>query len=218
MAELRFSICGAAPVQYAASPLLALDVRIEAPEPVESLLLRTSVRIEAGARETTPDEEARLKELFGNKDQWSRGSRSVMWTQVVNVVSAFSESTQVAITLPVSYDLAAIASKYLRALDGGTVPIRAQFAGTAFFRREQGLSAAPIALDREASFELPVRTFNEVVEQHFPGSAVITVKRELFDRLEAVRIERGLASFDQAIEALLAPRASRPARSKRGLA
>jgi hypothetical protein len=218
MADLRFAITGAAPVAYAASPLLALDVRIETPEPVESLLLRTSVRIEAGARETTPEEEARLKELFGTKEQWSRGSRSVLWTQVVNVVSAFTDASHVPITLPVSYDLAAIASKYLRALDGGVVPIRAQFAGTAFFRREQGLSAAPIALDREASFELPVQTFNEVVEQHFPGSAIITLKRELFDRLEAVRIERGLSSFDHAIEALLSPRASRPARTKRGLA
>lgn len=218
MADLRFTITGAAPVQYAASPLLALDVRIEAREPVESLLLRTSVRIEAGARPTTPDEETRLKELFGTKEQWSRGARSVLWTQVVNVVSAFTDSSQVAITLPVSYDLAAIASKYLRALDGGSVPVRAQFAGTAFFRREHGLSAAPIALDREASFDLPVQTFNEVLEQHFPGSAIVTIKRELFDRLEAVRVERGLSSFDQAIEALLSPRASRPARTKRGLA
>ena len=218
MADLRFAITGASPVPYAATPLLALDVRIEAAEPVESLLLRTSVRIEAGARPTTPDEEARLKELFGAKEQWSRGSRSVLWTQVVNVVSAFSDASHVAITLPVSYDLAAVASKYLRALDGGGVPIRAQFGGTAFFRREQGLSAAPIALDREARFELPVQTFNEIVEQHFPDSAIITIKRELFDRLEAMRVERGLSSFDQALEALLSPRVSRPARTKRGLA
>ena len=218
MTDLRFAIMSAAPVQYAASPLLALDVRIESVEPVESVLLRTSVRIEAGARVTTPQEDDRLKELFGHTTQWSRGSRSLLWTQVVNVVSAFQDATTVAITLPCSFDLAAIASKYLRALDGGTVPIRAQFGGTAFLRREHGLSAAPIALDREAELALPIQTFREVLEQHFPDSAVMTLQRAVYDRLEALRVQRGLASFDQAIEELLTPRATGSTRTKRGVA
>lgn len=216
MASLGFSIVGAAPVPYAASPLLSLDVRVRCPDAVESVLLRTSVRIEAGARATSAAEEKRLKELFGDKEMWARGSRSLLWAQVVNVVSAFTGETEVAVALPCSFDLAAVASKYLRALDGGTVPIRAQFSGTAFFRTEHGLSAAPISLDREADFALPVATFLEVLDQHFPGSAIVSLKREVFDRLEALRVERGLPSFDHAIESLLSPRAS--TRSKRGVA
>jgi hypothetical protein len=215
MAKLRFAITGASPVPYAASPLLALDVRVSSSEQVESVLLRTSVRIETGARATTPAEDTRLKELFSDKTLWSRGSLSLLWAQVVNVVSAFAGDTDVSVALPCSFDLAAVASKYLRALDGGTVPIRAQFSGTAFFRTEHGLSAAPIATDSEAELALPVATFLEVLDQHFQDRAVMTVRREVFNRLEALRVERGLPSFDHAIEALLGPRASR---TKRGVA
>lgn len=200
---------------YAASPLLALDVRVTSPEQVESVLLRTSVRIEAGARATTPAEDTRLKELFGDRALWSRGSRSLLWAQVVNVVSAFSGQTDVSVAVPCSFDLAAVASKYLRALDGGTVPIRAQFSGTAFFRTEHGLSAAPITLDSEAELALPVATFIEALDQHFPDAAVVTLRRDVFNRLEALRVGRGLSSFDQAIDELLGPRASR---TKRGVA
>lgn len=216
MANLRFTILGAAPVPYAASPLLALDLRIQADEPIESVLLRTSVRIEAGGRATTPSEEARLKELFGSKEQWSRGARSLLWAQVVNVVSAFHSETTIAITLPCSYDLAAIASKYLRALEGGSVPIRAQFSGTAFYKRNEALSAAPIPLDRESDFQLPIETFQAVLDQHFPDAGVLSVRRDLFQRLDARRIERGHPGFDEVIEELLTPRASQS--SKRGLA
>lgn len=215
MAELKFAIAGAAPVPYAASPSLALDVRARSSDAVESVLLRTSVRIEAGARATTPAEQARLKELFGERELWSRGSRSLLWSQVVNVISAFSGECEVPVVLPCSFDLAAVASKYLRALDGGTVLIRAQFSGTAFFRTEHGLSAAPIALDREADFQLPVETFLEVIDQHFPSTAVMTVSRDLYQRLDQLRIERGHSSFDQTIEALLNPRISR---TRRGVA
>ena len=215
MADLRFAIEGAAPVPYAASPLLALNVRARSDVAVESVLLRTSVRIEAGARANTPAEQARLKELFGDKDLWARGSRSLLWAQVVNVVSAFSEETEVPVCLPCSFDLAAAASKYLRALDGGTVPIRAQFSGTAFFRTEHGLSAAPIALDREADFALPVQTFLEVLDQHFPNAAVLTLSRDVFARLDQLRIDRGLGSFDHVVESLLNPRVPR---TKRGVA
>jgi len=215
MAKLSFEIVGASPVPFAASPLLALDVRVSSTAQVESVLLRTSVRIEAGARVTTPAEDARLKELFGDKSLWSRGSRSLLWAQVVNVVSAFAGDTAVSVALPCSFDLAAVASKYLRALDAGTVPIRAQFSGTAFFRTEHGLSAAPIAMDCEAELALPVATFLEVLDQHFPDTAVMTLGRDVFNRLEALRVERGLPSFDHAVEALLGPRASR---TKRGVA
>lgn len=215
MADLRFEIEGAAPVPYAASPLLALNVRMRSGDAVESVLLRTSVRIEAGARATTQQEQARLKELFGDKELWSRGSRSLLWAQVVNVVSAFTGETEVPVCLPCSFDLAAVASKYLRALDGGTVPIRAQFSGTAFFRTEHGLSAAPIALDREADLALPVQTFLEVLDQHFPNAAAVTLSRDVFNRLDQLRVARGLTSFDDVVESLLQPRVSR---TKRGVA
>lgn len=204
MAELRFAITGAAPIAFAASPQLGLDVRIDSDAAVESVLLRTSVRIEAGARATTPVEDARLKELFGVRAHWSRGSRSLLWAQVASVVSAFSASASLSIALPCSYDLAAIASKYLRALDGGKVLLRAQFSGTVFSRGDHGLSAMPIPLDREAEHALPVQTWLDVVDEHFHGSAVLAMRRDLYDRLDRLRIERGHASWDQMVEALLA--------------
>src|SRR5690349_5353992 len=132
MPELRFTLEGAAPVSHAASPQLGVTVRIRASAPVQSVLLRTSVRIEAGARHYSAAETARLVELFGEPSLWTRGSRSLLWAQVTSVVSAFEGETDAIVALPCTYELTHAASKYLRALDGGHVPLRALFAGTVF--------------------------------------------------------------------------------------
>jgi hypothetical protein len=214
VADLRFSITGAAPVPFAASPLLGLDVCLTSDQPIESVLLRTSVRIEAGARSTTPLEDTRLREIFGDKSQWSRGSRSLLWAQIASVVSAFEKSASVCVALPCSFDLAAVASKYIRALDGGEVLLRAQFAGTVFVRGEMGLRALPIPLDREAEHALAVDVLHATFVPCFQGSAVLSLRSDLFEQLDALRVARGDASFEPTIEALLA----RAGRGERGAA
>jgi hypothetical protein len=208
MPELTFRVRDAAVMAYAATPAIGLRVEIRvapAGSRVESILLRCAVRIDAGARAHTAGEQARLKELFGDASVWSRSARSLLWTQTTAVVAGFDELCEIEVPLPCSYDLAAAASKYLRALEAGEVPITAQFSGTLFYAApSSSVRVELIPWDREASFRLPAELFQQAIERHFPDSGVVSLRRDLFDRLDRYRVEQGLSGWEQALERLLA--------------
>jgi len=172
VAELAFLVEGAAPVEHSASPAVALNVAISAPGMhVESILLRSSVRIEAGRRSHDGVERERLGELFGGEELWSRAPKSLLWAQTTTLVPGFSGDTRVEVILPCSYDLAASAFRYLHGLVGGDVPLAVQFSGTVFLRKPAGLEVSPIPWDREAAFSLPIAFFERAIDAHFPGEA-----------------------------------------------
>jgi hypothetical protein len=203
---LGFRIETMQPAPFSASPQVMLQLGVRAPEGqrIESVLLRTMLRIEAGARNHAPEEELRLRELFGDTSLWGRSSRSLMWAQLTSVINPFEGSTQVELFVPCSFDLAVIASKYLHALEPSEVPIKAQFSGTIFYAAANGLQAAPIPWTSEASYRMPVQVFRAAIDEHFPDSGVVAVRRELWARLERYRVDHGLASWDAALERLLA--------------
>ena len=58
--------------------------------------------------------------------------------------------------------------------------------------------------DREASGRVPVAVWREAMTAAFGDTAWLRLDRGLFDRLYAFRAERGLVSWDAAIEELLA--------------
>jgi Family of unknown function (DUF6084) len=207
MSELSFHVSGAEVVAFSASPQVALHVDIACATPehrIESILLRCAVRIQAGARAHDPCERQRLQDLFGDTDVWGRSSKSLLWTHALCFVPGFAMATTVQLLLPCSQDLASAAAKYLHGLSAGDVPITLQFSGTIFYATAQGLSVSQIPWDREAEFRLPIALWQEVIEQHFPNSAVLSLRRDLFDSLARYRALRGLRSWDHAIETLLA--------------
>jgi hypothetical protein len=207
MTELSFHVRGAEVVAFSASPQIALHVEIACAAPaqrIESILLRCAVRIQAGARAHDPCERQRLQDLFGDTDVWARSSKSLLWTHALCFVPGFATATTVQLLLPCSHDLASAAAKYLHGLSAGDVPITLQFSGTIFCATAHGLEVTPIPWDREAEFRLPIVLWREVIEQHFPNSAVLSLRRDLFDLLDRYRAQRGLRSWDHAIEALLA--------------
>jgi len=202
---LAFRLTGARALEHAASPGLALGVAVTA-EPgvcVDAVLLRTAVRIEAARRGYGAVERARLREIFGGDDTWGRASKSLLWAQATSFVPAFERETAVDVVVPCGYDFAAQAARYLHALTEGDVPITAQFSGTMFHRSESGLRAAPIPWDREAPFFVPVALLRKIIDEHFPGAAIVGVERHVFERLDDYRRDRGLQTFGQAIDRLL---------------
>jgi hypothetical protein len=50
---------------------------------------------------------------------------------------------------------------------------------------------------------MPVQTWQALMDQHYPGTAWLSLDRDLLDRLYAYQRRRGLATWDQAIEELL---------------
>jgi hypothetical protein len=207
MTELTFHVRSAEVVAFSASPQIAIHVDIACATPeqrIDSILLRCAVRIQAGARAHGSHERQRLQDLFGDTDVWARSSKSLLWTHALSFVPSFATATTVQMLLPCSYDLTSAASKYLHGLDEGDVPITLQFSGTVFYATERGLSVTQIPWDREAEFRLPIALWREVIEQHFPNSAVLSLRRDLFESLDRYRAQRGLRSWDHAIETLLA--------------
>ncbi|HEY3080973.1 MAG TPA: DUF6084 family protein [Chloroflexota bacterium] len=205
MPDLRFRVEGAEASAFAAAPTLLLKLRVEnaGAEPIRSLTLNAQVRIRTAQRSYDAEERSRLRELFGEPPRWSATLRSMLWTQTTLVVPPFEREALVDLPLACTYDFEVASAKYLAALHDGEVPLELLFSGTVFYTDAAGLQVEQIPWDREARFPLPVRVWREAIEKHFPNSAWLRLRRDVFDRLYAYKVGRGLPTWESAIEALL---------------
>ena len=63
---------------------------------------------------------------------------------------------------------------------------------------------APISWDKEARFRLPVKLWQEPDGRiHYPNSAWLHLRRDVFDRLYRYKVERGFPTWEQTVERLL---------------
>ncbi len=123
------------------------------------------------------------------------------------MLPGFTGSTPAALPVACTYDFDVVAAKYLYALDTGEVPMLLLFNGTAFTGSPGTLSVQPIAWNKEARFRLPVETWRQVMELHFPGTAWLRLGRETFDALHRYRVRHSLLTWDGAVQQLLKERA-----------
>jgi hypothetical protein len=108
--------------------------------------------------------------------------------------------------VPCTFDFNVAAAKYFYALDEGGVPLSLLFSGTIFHEREgAGLQVAQIPWDKEVTFHLPVRVWKEMMEQYYPNTAWLCLRRDVFDRLYQYKSRHGLPTWEQALEDLLPP-------------
>jgi hypothetical protein len=205
--ELAFAVTDAARMPYAAVPTLSFTLRIGAPAGVDvrSILLDTQIQIAARRRGYDAGAEERLYELFGRPAEWGRTLRTLLWTRMTTVVPPFGDSTTVELAVPCSYDLEVAASRYFDALPGGTVPLEFLFSGTVFSGDGPGgsLQAQRLSWEQDAEYALPVAVWKETLERYFSGTAWLRVGKEHFDRLAAFKARNALASWDEALDALL---------------
>jgi hypothetical protein len=208
MPDLRFSVEGASVVPHAASPLVALTVHIEntpADETIQATLLSCQVRIDAPLRSYAPAERERLRDVFGQPDQWHRSLRGLLWTHATATVAPFQGEARVDLHLPCSADLSAGAAKYFYALESGQIPLTLQFSGTVFYQAGERLQVARIPWDREAAFRLEVAVWKEMMAAYYPNTSFVALRSDLFDRLHRYRAAHGLPTCDHAVERLLGP-------------
>lgn len=191
----------------AASPLVLARLRItnaDPEEPIQSVLLRCQVQIEATQRRYASDEQSRLGDLFGEPDRWSRTLRSFLWTHASAVAPPFTGSTVVDVPLACTFDFNVAATKYFHALADGEIPLLLLFSGTVFFTRADGaLQVSQIPWDREARCRLPVQTWREMMDRHYPNSAWLRLRRDVFERLLQYKSDRGIPSWEEVVESLL---------------
>lgn len=207
MPDLTFRVDDVSPMRYAAVPMLAVRLRISnanAAEAIHSVVLSCQLRIEPLGRKYTAEEEARLLDLFGERERWARTMRPMLWTQVALNVPGFSGSTEAELSLPCTLDFDVAATKYFYGLRAGDIQVSMLFSGTVFYMGVGGaLQVVQIPWDREARFHLPAAVWQAAVEMHYPNTIWMRLPRETFDRLFEYKTRYGLAMWEQVIEQLL---------------
>lgn len=212
MPDLKFEVEGVEAVALSAAPLLVFKLRVlnaGKDEQVQSVALRCQIQIESPHRKYSSGEQERLLDLFGAPDRWSRTLRPMLWTHANVTVKPFRGSTLVELPVTCTFDFNVAATKYFAALEDGEVPLNLMFSGTIFYQPVGGsLQIEQIPWDREARFRLPVSVWQKMMEIYYPNSAWLCLQRDVFDKLAQYKMDRGIPTWEQAIESLLSGDAS----------
>jgi hypothetical protein len=207
MPELSFKVEQASVVPFAASPTIAFRLHVTnvpAEQAIHTIALNCQIQIEVTRRRYTPEEQQQMLDLFGEPDRWSQTLRSMLWTNVSAVLPGFCGSTQADLRVPCTFDFNVAATKYFAGLAAGDVPLNMLFSGTVFYADAEGLlQVAPISWDQEAKFRLPLQVWQEMMQAYYPNGAWLHVRRDVFDRLYRYKMQRGIPSWEQALESIL---------------
>jgi hypothetical protein len=207
MPNLSFKIEQATVVPFAVAPTLAFELRINNAMPsqtIHTVALRCQIQIEATRRRYTPEEQASMRDLFGEPERWSQTLRTMLWTHASMVVPSFQGATLTDLHVPCTFDFNVAVTKYFGGLTGGEVPLQFLFSGTVFYADTEGvLQVAPISWDQEAKFKLPVRVWREMMDAYYPNTVWIDLRRDAFDRLYQYKVQRGILTWEQALESML---------------
>ena len=191
-------------MEFAAAPILGFALRVTnapASEVIHTVVLRCQVQLDVTRRRYTADEAAQLRDLFGEPERWSNTLRSMLWTHTSVIVPSFEGETTVEVPVPCTFDLNVAATKYFYGLREGEVPLTFLFSGSVFYEDPSGgLRVVPVPWDREARFRLPVSTWRGLIDHYYPNIAWLALRRDVFDRLYRFKVERGIPTWEQAVE------------------
>jgi uncharacterized protein DUF6084 len=206
MAELTFGCTEARAARYAATPTLSFTLSITESTGVRvhAIALRCQIRIEPHRRRYSADEARRLNDLFGDTSRWAQTLKPIQLASVSAMVPGFTSATQVEVPVPCTYDLEVASARYMQGLDDGTIPLLLLFSGTVFIAHGESMRVELIPWSCEASCRMPVRAWQDVVDEHFPGSAWLRCTRDTLDALAAFKTARALPTWDATLSALLA--------------
>jgi hypothetical protein len=202
--EFTFTCTGVRADPYAAGPTLVFRLRVTASPDVRvhALALRCQIRIEPARRGYGEGEAQALRDLFGERSRWGSSLNPVQFAQVPVMVQGFTGEVETDVVVPCTYDMDVASSRYFHALEEGEVPLLMLFSGTAF-AGAGGFHVEPVPWDKEATFRMPVKTWQEMVEQHFPGSGWVRLPSDTLDALLAYRSRQALPSWQATVEHLL---------------
>jgi hypothetical protein len=192
---------------FAASPLLVFKLRLANRDPRERIsivALRCQIQVEATRRGYASEEQERLSDLFGEPDRWGQTLRPMLWTHASVIASPFEGETDVDLAVPCTFDFNVAATKYFAGLSDGDVPLLFLFSGTVFYESDTGsLQVAQIPWDREARYRLPIAVWRRMMEEHYPNTAWLSLRQDVFDRLYQYKVSRGIPTWEKTVESLL---------------
>ena len=207
MPDLSFRVESAESVPFAASPTLSLKLRIDNATPnetIHTIALRAQIQIDSTRRRYSDQDKERLRDLFGEPDRWSRTLRPLLWTHANVVVTSFAGSTTADLQVPCTFDFNVAATKYFHGVSDGEISLNLLFSGTVFFNSdESNLMVAPIAWDNEARFRLPVQVWRTMMDEYYPNSAWLALRRDVFLRVYEYKVRHGIPTWEAAFERML---------------
>jgi hypothetical protein len=204
--EPDFAVLSARPIRHAAVPMLSLDLQVNEPtgRQVYMIALRIQLMIEPARRGYDDATRAKLLELFGEPERWAVTTRSLVWSQLDVLVPAFTGTTTVAVPVACSYDLELAAAKYLYSLPDGIAPLALHFNGTVYYRDDAGaLQMVLVPWNTSIDFRMPVSVWRETIEHYYPGTGWAALGADTLAALQAAKLDRGLATLDATVAALL---------------
>jgi len=205
VAELVFDCVGARPDRYAVTPSMSLALKITETtgQRIDAIALRCQIRIEPARRRYTAAEAERLNDLFGDTERWADTLKPMQLTTVATMVPGFVGAIEADLPVPLSYDLEIGSTRYFTGLEGGEIPLLLLFSGTVFAMSDGRLSVQQVPWSKEASYRLPLPTWREAIEAHFPASAWVKISESTLAELLRFKSERALPTFDATVAALL---------------
>ena len=206
MPDLSFQVDGVEVTPYAVAPLLTFRLRATNASPGEAIhnvVLRCQIQIESTRRNYDPEEEQRLRDLFGEPQRWGQTLRAMLWTHANVVIPPFAGETVIDLPVTCSYDFNLAVTKYFYALEQGEIPLNFLFSGTVFYQDGEALQVAPISWSKEARFRLPVATWRHLMETYYPNLAWLQLRQDVFDRLYRYKVRHGIPTWEQLMERIL---------------
>lgn len=205
MAELKFTCLDVKPEAYAVAPTLIFRLRIEAEagKRVRAITLRTQIRIEPGLRGYDEQDAEKLLELFGERGRWGDTLKPFQFAQASTTVASFTDSIEVDVAVPCSYDMEVAAGRYFHALEDGEIPFILLFSGMIFGDGDKALWIEQVPWHAETRYRMPVSVWRQMMDEHFPGSGWLRLRRDTIDALAQFRAARALPTWDDAILAAL---------------
>jgi hypothetical protein len=216
MPNLDFCVESVAAISYAAAPSLSFKVRVtnaDLEEVIHSIALRTQIQIEVTRRHYSAEEQSRLSDLFGEPGRWGQTLKTMLWTHVSVNVPPFQREISVEIPVPCTFDFNVASTKYFHGLSEGDLPLNFLFSGTVFYRGEQDeLQVAPISWEKEAKFRLPLKIWKQMIDEYYPNTAWLGLRRDAFERLYEYKVRNGIPTWEEVIDRIF-QNADEPVRS-----
>ena len=212
----EFAVLGARTIRHAAVPMLALDLEVTEPggHQIYMIALTVQVMIDPARREYDDATRGRLVELFGAPERWAVTTRSLVWSRLDVLVPAFTGTTTVEVPIACHYDLELAAAKYLHSLPGGEAPLGLHFNGMVYYRDRRGeLQMVLVPWSKSIDFRMPVSVWRDTVEHYYPNTGWLALRSETLEALQRAKLDRGLATLDACVRALLEEASGEPVAS-----
>ncbi|MDX6325027.1 MAG: hypothetical protein QOK15_1381 [Nocardioidaceae bacterium] len=205
MSQYRFSVLDVVAEPYAATPQLTARLRIEelSGQTVHAIALRSQVRIEPQRRSYAGTEESGLRAMFGPRERWAETLKPFLWMQCSTTVQGFTGVTEADLPLPCTYDFDVVGSRYLHALDEGSVPLSFMFSGTVFTRGGNGFGVEQVPWDCDCRHLMPIGVWKQMIDLYYPRTAWIRLDRDVVALVADYRDRHGLTSWEETVHRLL---------------